>query len=387
MNDQQEKMSYLIDVANKHKIWKNPLLTACSNLELSFQDFQFIFSQYYLYSKNFTKLLAIGMLKCDDDYYRSKLSKNIWEEGGGEEVELRHAEIFRKFLSHSLKLNLDNNKYETYTHCFVDQYIDLCLHAEAGECAAILAFGTEGIVARLYNIFRDGLFHVNLKEKDIEFFTIHIECDDDHAYTLAEQCLSYGNEQHWFERCESAINRALDLRDKFFHQLYDSLQMRKIASLIETIKVCPTHSSSNNNELVIKQNINATESRLYQNQDLEKKINFTVDRIALSTDVLDPRLVHIPVGFSNEFHRHAHETVFLILAGQGEVQIDDQTIKVTAGDVILVPRWMMHQTRNTGDTVLTFFAVTDYGLTRRFPQNTENSYRLNKKWQSEQGVV
>ena len=38
------------------------------------------------------------MTSLESDLFRSLLSENLWEEGGGCEPEKRHAEIFRRFL-------------------------------------------------------------------------------------------------------------------------------------------------------------------------------------------------------------------------------------------------------------------------------------------------
>ena len=81
------------------------------------------------------------------------------------------------------------------------------------------------------------------------------------------------------------------------------------------------------------------------------------------TEALDPRIVRIPVGRYNEKHRHAHETVFYIMAGEGKVLVDDNVIEVKPGDVVFVPRWAMHQSQNSGDTEMVILAVTDFGLT------------------------
>ena len=120
-------------------------------------------------------------------------------------------------------------------------------------------------------------------------------------------------------------------------------------------------------------------NQLYSNIDIENNINFNVNRIPFISNVLDPRIVCIPKGFANELHHHAHETVIFILSGSGEVIINDDHITIKPNDVIFIPRWFKHQTKNTGNNDLTYFAVTDYGLTKCLPQNTEEIYRLNPK--------
>jgi gentisate 1,2-dioxygenase len=83
----------------------------------------------------------------------------------------------------------------------------------------------------------------------------------------------------------------------------------------------------------------------------------------MKSEALDTRIVRIPAGKYNESHRHAHETIFYVMAGEGRILIDDHAVEVRAGDVVFVPRWSMHQSQNHGLTEMVILAVTDFGLT------------------------
>ena len=102
---------------------------------------------------------------------------------------------------------------------------------------------------------------------------------------------------------------------------------------------------------------------LYSSTNARLNIDFSVDRVPFSAEVLDPRIVRIPPGKYNEKHRHAHETVFYIIEGSGRVLINEAAVEVAPGDIVFVPRWAMHQSQNLGETDMTILAVTDYGLT------------------------
>ncbi len=390
MNLTKQQHSYLNllnEARDKHSIWRNDLLVACENGNLSKSDLQYLFSQYYYYSKNFTKLIAIALLKNDDDFHRAKLSANLWEESGELDIEKRHAEIFRKFLINSLGIKLDQIEVESYTELFFKEYLELCLHSKPYECFAMLAFGTEGIVSRLYSIFKKGLLNAGFKDEELLFFNLHIECDDDHALTIEEMALSCSNENHWLEGSKAAINAILNLRDKFFKSIYKSLQSRRFNNLIYNISAkTVNHTTINSLQNNVKP-INGINSKLYMNKDMKKKINFRVDRIAFNAEVLDPRIVHIPVNSMNELHNHAHETIFLILEGNGMVLIDNEELVIKKGDLVFVPRWYQHQTRNTGEKELKFLAVTDYGFTKILSSNTESVYRQKKDCEIKSALI
>src|SRR5262249_7790639 len=117
---------------------------------------------------------------------------------------------------------------------------------------------------------------------------------------------------------------------------------------------------------------------LYANKHDKLDIEFYVDRLPLAAEVLDPRMVRIPPGKCNEHHKHAHETLIHILEGAGRVVIDDRRRRVQAGASVLVPRWAMHQTQNTGASVLRFLAVTDFRLSERAYLGDATDYRMGR---------
>jgi len=104
---------------------------------------------------------------------------------------------------------------------------------------------------------------------------------------------------------------------------------------------------------------------LYANTNERLNIDFRVERLAFpEMQTMDPRIVRIPPDRNNEQHKHAHESLFVILQGRGEVLVGEQWHAVGKGDVAFVPRWIVHQTKNTSATEeLVVLAVTDFGFT------------------------
>src|SRR4030095_1024174 len=208
---QSEALNQFHELQSQHQFWNNRLFRACRQGYLAVEDFQFIFSQYYLYSKNFTRYIAALMANSDNDYHRSRLSENLWEEGGGMQPDKRHAELFRKFLSEALSINQSTIEYSDSTAYFVREYLDFCLKSSPMAASAFLSLGTEGIVARMYSIFVEGLQKAGIDDDKLEFFHIHMECDDDHALTLEKIMLSYSDHPEWYNSCLQAMDCALTL--------------------------------------------------------------------------------------------------------------------------------------------------------------------------------
>jgi len=349
----------------EHPFWQNRLFKACNAGTLTRDDFKFIFSQYYLYSKNFTRYLAAVMAHCDSDLQRAALAENLWEEGGGLAPEQRHAEIFRRFLSNGLGIDVNSIDFLDSTRFFVREYFDFCLHSHAAAGSAFLSLGTEGIVPRMYAIFLGGLQKVGLAEPHTTFFRLHVECDDAHAETLEKMMLSYAATPDWYDTCRRSMNYALAIRKRFFEQLYEQIEIRRIRPVIDNIQngVSLVPKRPKSGELHYRMGSDA--APLYDNRNERLNIDFSVERVPFKADVFDTRVLRIAPHKNNEKHKHPHESIFYVIEGMGRVQVNECSVDIQPGDVVFVPRWAMHQSFNTGDDELLILALTDFSLTER----------------------
>ena len=364
-DDPHKALARLRELVSEHPFWGNPLLKACTAGQLGFEDCQFLFGQYYLYSKNFTRYLSALMVSCENDLYRAKLAENLWEEGGGRLPEERHAEIFRNFLRHGLHLHIDSLHFESYSQLYAKEYLDFCIRSTPAATSAFLSLGTEGIIARLYTVLLEGLQKAGVAEEHLTFFRLHIGCDDEHAETIEAIMCSYFQEPDWFNTCLRAANHALDLRDRFFTHLYDAIQQRRIKGLIENIQARQSLAAPSPDPAEHKYRHTEAGQPMYENDRPDLNIQFTVERIPFNAQVFDARSVRIPAGTFYEKHRHAHESIFYVLEGHGRVLINEAEVVASPGDILFVPRWAMHQSQNTGAGEMVILAVTDYGLTSK----------------------
>lgn len=373
----EHQLAALRELQRTHAFWNCPLLAGFAQGTLSREDLRYVFSQYHLYTSSFTRFIAAVMATCDSDLFRARLSENLWEEGGGCEPARRHAQLFRDFLRRALGVDdVDRIAYAPFTRLFVREYLDQALRLEPMAAAAFLAVGTEGIVARMYEIMRTGLRRAGIPDAELEFFAIHIACDDDHAITLEDLMVSYAHHPGWFAACAGAVNRALELRAGFFDDLFDTLQAARLEPILRRMQDRESLARGVDDAALCHRPGGAT-IEMYANEVEKLNIRFTVERLPLAGEVLDPRMVRIPAGKFNEKHKHAHETLIHVIEGTGQVLIDDRAYPVRGGDTVLVPRWSMHQTQNLGATELRFLAVTDFRLSQRAYVGDPTDYRMH----------
>jgi len=372
----ESQLAALRRLQDEHPLWRCALLSGFAQGAFSRDDLRYIYSQYHLYSSSFTRYIAAVMTNCENDLFRAQLSENLWEEGGGCEPARRHAQIFRNFLARSLDIeDVKQITYAPFTRQFVREYLDFAIRGDAMSGSAFLSLGTEGIVSRMYQIMRGGLRLAGIPDDELEFFDIHIACDDAHAVTLENMMVSYAREPGWFEVCRLAMICALDLRLEFFNNLFEALQQRRLEPLLQRLHG-HTSLARHVDDDALCHHPGSDTVAMYANEVEKLNIKFTVERLPLAAEVLDPRMVRIPAGKFNEKHKHAHETVIHVLEGSGRVLVDDRAFAVSPGDTVLVPRWALHQTQNLSATELRFLAVTDYAFSQRAFLGDSTGYRM-----------
>jgi mannose-6-phosphate isomerase-like protein (cupin superfamily) len=59
-------------------------------------------------------------------------------------------------------------------------------------------------------------------------------------------------------------------------------------------------------------------------------------------------LTDLPPGEGPRLHRHPYKEVFVVYEGQATYTLGDTTLKVTAGQIVLVPAGMPHKIVNSG---------------------------------------
>jgi quercetin dioxygenase-like cupin family protein len=278
---------------------------------------------------------------------------------------MRHAEIFRRFLREGLDLDVDDIDFTDATRFFVREFLEFCLHSHPAAGSAFLSLGTEGIVPRMYAVFVDGLLKAGVGEDHLAFFRIHMECDDQHAETLERIMTSYASSPDWFNTCHRSMDYALCLRQRFFEQLYDAIEARRLRGIVERIERGVSLAPEAPSPAEVRWKVGAPGQPLYANDDAQRGIEFSVERAPFKSEVFDTRLLRVAPHRTNEKHKHPHESLLYVLSGRGRVYVNQTAVDVEPGDLVFVPRWAMHQSQNTGDAELTILALTDFGLTER----------------------
>jgi pyrroloquinoline-quinone synthase len=158
-------------------------LSRCRNGQVSRAELDIFVQQQQLYSGCFTRFLAALLANIEDDDHRLALTQNLFDEMGlGDAGNLPHSKLYRNMMA-SMGL-VPSTAPLPSTQRQIDTMFECCKSPNYMLGLGALCLGAEGIVPYLYQCVVDGFLSVGESREKLQFFTLHIECDDGHAETM-----------------------------------------------------------------------------------------------------------------------------------------------------------------------------------------------------------
>lgn len=171
------------------RILGHPFLVACGEGEVSIGQLRAFLVQHGKYARYFTRFLCALISQLDDGDDVLRLAENLTEElgcdGANNAVRVPHSRIYADMLR---DFEIDPEAFPTNpeTQNLIDTMFMLCRQPRGTAGLGAMCLGAEALVPAVYDRIVKGFRHCGIDEQRLEFFTIHIECDDDHAATMHE---------------------------------------------------------------------------------------------------------------------------------------------------------------------------------------------------------
>jgi pyrroloquinoline quinone (PQQ) biosynthesis protein C len=170
------------------RVLSHPFLMGCVDGRTSLDQLRAFLVQHGKYSRYFTRYLCalISQLENVDDVLR--LADNLAEElGFGADAGTRvpHSHIYASLLR-DFDLDLEAHPVNDETQNLIDTMHMLCRQPHGTAGLGAMCLGAEALVPLVYARLLDGFRHCGIGKERLEFFTLHIECDDDHAATMQQ---------------------------------------------------------------------------------------------------------------------------------------------------------------------------------------------------------
>ena len=168
------------------RIRSHSFLQRCRSGEVSLDELKIFLVQQGLYSAYFTRYLCAMMANLPSNEEVLELAENLFEELGLAPNSPRpHHLIYREMLEH-YSLSLDGAQPLEGTRRLIDSMFQHCRSLNPAAGLGALCLGAEGLVPAMYSEIIRGFEAQGAVRRDIEFFHIHVECDDGHAEAIRE---------------------------------------------------------------------------------------------------------------------------------------------------------------------------------------------------------
>jgi pyrroloquinoline-quinone synthase len=158
-------------------------LRRCQNGQISREELNNFVQQHQIYSRCFIRFLAALLANIEDDDHRLALTQNLFDEMGmGDACNLPHSELYRNMME---SMGLEPTKTPLpSTQQLVDTMFECCKSPNYMVGLGALCLGAEGIVPHIYQRIVEGFLATGESLNKLYFFTLHIECDDEHSETM-----------------------------------------------------------------------------------------------------------------------------------------------------------------------------------------------------------
>lgn len=165
----------------------HPFLLACRTGTAPLSSLRAFLLQQGHYSRHFTRYLCAVMSNLPSGEQVAMLADNLFEElglQGGQHIP--HSKLYRNMLAR-FELDLDVGPAPLpETENLIRTMSEHCRDPNVAKGLGALCLGAEALVPSLYSDIVAGFRAHGFSDQDVDFFVLHIECDDGHAETMRD---------------------------------------------------------------------------------------------------------------------------------------------------------------------------------------------------------
>jgi pyrroloquinoline quinone (PQQ) biosynthesis protein C len=179
VNDLDHIETELVGLVEAH-----PFLARCRAGKALVSELMIFLDQHELYGRHFTRLLCALMSNLKDSQQISALGANLFEELGFDSEEaVPHSVLYRQMLAAFGRNDPERSIPLPGTRQLVDVMYAHCRAPDLARGLGALCLGAEALVPSMYADLVAGFEAVGFGDR-VDFFRIHIACDDGHADTM-----------------------------------------------------------------------------------------------------------------------------------------------------------------------------------------------------------
>lgn len=210
-------------------------LTRCREGDVTLDELKIFLVQQGLYSTYFTRYLCAMMANLPSNREVLALAENLFEELGLEpDSPQPHYLIYRDMLER-FGLTLEGAELLPGTQRLIESMFRHCRDLNPSAGLGALCLGAEALVPALYTDIVSGFRSCGVATQDIEFFLLHIECDDGHAETIRDIMVEVAaTEPKQIDIMRDAGRDLVEARRHFFDSIEAAYQKTAQEAAMET---------------------------------------------------------------------------------------------------------------------------------------------------------
>jgi pyrroloquinoline-quinone synthase len=202
----------------------HPFLNRCRHGQVPLDELTVFLTQQELYSRHFTRFLCALMSNLESNAHVYALAANLFEELGLDGKDATpHSVLFCRMLGafgidHRNQLQPLAGTEELVTVMYAQ-----CRDVDYAKGLGALCLGAEALVPELYRDIVAGFEALGPQGDKIDFFRIHIECDDGHSQIMQKILEDLiDSDSRKFNVVECAARRVVEARLRFFDSIEET---------------------------------------------------------------------------------------------------------------------------------------------------------------------
>jgi pyrroloquinoline-quinone synthase len=213
----------------------HPFSRAWANGELSREQLGLWATQHYYYISMVPQQFGHLFCRLPDLDARQHLLENLLGEENPENMDKRHPSLLLDFAEACGRNRADVENAEQAgeilpsTRAMRAWLWELCAFRELGETAAGVMVALEGQLPTLYPNYVSAMKKMGFDNREIEFFTVHIEGDVEHERVGFELAARYAGTPELQRRAIAVVKASAGMRWQMLDSIHASVVQRKVA--------------------------------------------------------------------------------------------------------------------------------------------------------------
>lgn len=168
------------------KVQEHSFLRRCRDGTITLDELKNFVVQQGKYSAHFTRYLCALMSNLPTNADILELAENLFEELGFEDKSSIPHSIIYKNMMEKMGVSLDSAPMYPETEQLIETMLSHCKNPNPAYGLGALCLGAEALVPVIYSDLITGFKACGVPDEQLEFFSIHVECDDGHAETIRD---------------------------------------------------------------------------------------------------------------------------------------------------------------------------------------------------------